>query len=246
MRLGLVSLGGLVLFAGPFLGAGLPGDLAAISLAIAFVSALTLLELGMRRLDARRLALLAALAAIDTALRLTVVQGIGGFSPIFFLVLCAGYALGPSFGFLVGAVSILVSGLAEGGVGPWLPYQVLATGWVGVAAGLVGARARGAPGWRDVAALAAVGAVMGWLFGALMDVQVWVAGYQGSPDLGWRPGMPPPESLAHFARFYLATSLGYDTFRAVGNAVMVGVLGLPVLAGLARVRSRLSFEVVRA
>jgi energy-coupling factor transport system substrate-specific component len=246
VRLGLVSLGGLVFFAGPFLGAGLPGDLAAISLAIAFVSALTLLELGMRRLDARRLALLAALAAIDTALRLTVVQGIGGFSPIFFLVLCAGYALGPSFGFLVGAVSILVSGLAEGGVGPWLPYQVLATGWVGVAAGLVGARARGAPGWRDVAALAAVGAVMGWLFGALMDVQVWVAGYQGSPDLGWRPGMPPPESLAHFARFYLATSLGYDTFRAVGNAVMVGVLGLPVLAGLARVRSRLSFEVVRA
>lgn len=246
MKLGLVSLGGLVLFVGPFLGAGLPGDLAAISLAIAFVSALTLLELGMRRLDARRLALLAALAAIDTALRLAVVQGIGGFSPVFFLVLCAGYALGPSFGFLVGAVSILVSALAEGGVGPWLPYQALATGWVGVAAGLAGARARGAPSWRDVAALAAVGAVMGWLFGALMDVQVWVAGYQGSPDLGWRPGMPPLESLAHFARFYLATSLGYDTFRAVGNAVMVGVLGLPVLAGLARVRSRLSFEVVRA
>lgn len=253
--LGLVSLSGLALFALPFAGYRLAGDIVALVLALAFLAGLALVELGVRHLDARKLALLATLAAIDTALRLAVVQGIGGFNPIFFLVLCAGYVFGASYGFLVGAVSILVSALAEGGVGPWLPYQVFATGWVGVAAGLSGtvmsssARPRGdvggaRPGWRDVIVLAVVGALMGWVFGALMDVQVWVAGFRGSPDLGWLPGMAPGRALANFARFYVATSLGYDTFRAVGNAVMVALLGLPVLAALSRVDARLKFEYV--
>jgi len=58
-----------------------------------------------RRLDSGRLALLAALAAIDAALRLALVSGIGGFSPIFFLVLCAGYEFGGLVWFLVGAFS---------------------------------------------------------------------------------------------------------------------------------------------
>ena len=247
MKVGVVSLLGLPLFVWPFLGQPLPASAPAYTLALGAVGALLLLELGTRSLDARKLALLAVLAAIDTGLRLALIQGIGGFSPIFFLVLCAGWVFGPSYGFLVGAFSILVSALAEGGVGPWLPYQVFATGWVGVAAGLaapLASRGERVPGWRSLAVLAAVGAVSGWVFGALMDVQDWTAGFANSPDLGWRPGMPAATALEHFGRFYLATSLAYDTFRSVGNALMVLVLGVPVLAALARVRSRLSFEVV--
>src|SRR5262249_34841762 len=56
--------------------------------------------------------------------------------------------------------------------------------------------------------------------------------------------MPAATALEHFGGFYLATSLAYDTFRSVGNALMVLVLGVPVLAALARGRARLSFEVV--
>jgi energy-coupling factor transport system substrate-specific component len=58
--------------------------------------------------------------------------------------------------------------------------------------------------------------------------------------------MDAATSLQHFARFYLLTSLAYDTFRAVGNVLMVLVLGTPVLAALGRLRARLTFEVVRA
>lgn len=242
-----MSLLGLALFGWPFLGQPIPSDAPALALALACVAALLLVEVGTRHLDARRLALLAVLAAVDTALRLAVVHGIGGFSPIFFLVLCAGYVFGATYGFLVGAVSILVSALAMGGVGPWLPYQVFAVGWVGVAAGLVAALGRrhgGLAGWRDLALLGAVGLVAGWAFGALMDVQDWVAGYGGSPDLGWRPGLGAAAALVHFGRFYLATSLAYDSFRAVGNLLMVLLLGAPVLAALGRIRARLSFEVI--
>src|SRR5690242_21047032 len=128
----LVSLGGLGLFAWPFLGSNLPASTPAWALTMACLAGLFLIEAGTRQLDARGIALLAAIAAIDTALRLAVIEGIGGFSPIYFLVLCAGYALGPSYGFLAGALSILVSALAGGGVGSlwrrWMrPKRALVT-----------------------------------------------------------------------------------------------------------------------
>ncbi|HYT13904.1 MAG TPA: ECF transporter S component [Candidatus Nitrosopolaris sp.] len=246
LPVGVVSLGGIVLFAWPFLGSGLPASTPAWTLTLACVIGLFLVEAGMRQLDSRAVALLAAIAAIDTALRLAVIEGIGGFSPIYFLVLCAGYVFGASFGFLAGALSILVSALAGGGMGPWVPYQVFAVGWVGVAAGLAGQWSRGSrvPDWRDVLLLAAVGGVMGWVVGALLDITDWIPVYRGNPTLGWLPGMDAATSLIHFGRFYLLTSLAYDTFRAVGNVLMVLALGAPVMAALARLRVRLTFEVV--
>jgi energy-coupling factor transport system substrate-specific component len=246
LPVGLVSLLGLALFVWPFFGRGLPADTPAWGVALAAAAGLLLVEVGTRQLDSRQVALLAAIAAIDTGLRIVVAQGIGGFSPVFFLVLCAGYVFGSSYGFLVGAFSMLVSSLAIGGAGPWVPYQVFAAGWVGVAAGLAGHLRRGAsvPARRDLVALAMVGVLMGWVYGALMDVQDWIGYYRGNPSMGWLPGMAPATSWLHFGRFYLVTSLAYDTFRSAGNALMVLLLGAPILAALARIRVRLTYEVV--
>jgi energy-coupling factor transport system substrate-specific component len=247
LPIGVVSLLGVVLFVWPFFGSGLPANTPAWTLALACVAGLFLVEAGTRQLDSRAVALLAAIAAIDTALRLAVIEGIGGFSPIFFLVLCAGYVFGTSFGFLAGALSMLVSALVGGGVGPWVPYQIFAVGWVGVAAGLAGhwRRTSVTPRWGDVVVLAGVGAVMGYMVGALLDITDWVPVYRGNPTLGWLPGMDPATSLLHFGRFYVLTSVAYDSFRAVGNVLMVLALGAPVMAALGRLRARLTFEVVR-
>jgi energy-coupling factor transport system substrate-specific component len=246
LPVGLASLVGLALFCWPFLGSGLPSDTPAWALMIACVAGTFLVEAGTRQLDSRTIALLAAIAALDAALRLAVIVGIGGFNPIFFLVLCSGYVFGTSFGFLAGALSILVSALISGGVGPWVPYQVFGLGWVGVVAGLAGHWRGPTPGLRDILVLAVTGAVMGWVFGALLDVTDWVPVYRGNPTLGWLPGMSPATALLHFGRYYLLTSLAYDTFRAVGNAAMIATLGMPVLAALMRLRGRLSFAVVQA
>jgi energy-coupling factor transport system substrate-specific component len=97
-----------------------------------------------------------------------------------------------------------------------------------------------------VITLAGVGALMGYVFGALLDVTVWVPAYRGNPTIGWDPGIATVIALQHFARFYLLTSFAYDTFRAAGNVVMVLALGVPVMAALARLRARLTFEVVAA
>lgn len=238
MILLLVSVLGAGLFLWPFSGLGLPAATPALAIGVGSVLGLIGLEVGTRRMDSRKLALLAALSAADAGLRAALVTGIGGFSPIFLLVLCGGYALGPEFGFLLGACSLLVSALVTGGVGPWLPYQLFAVGWVGALAGLVGLLRSGRrPSRVDVVLLTGVGVAAGFGFGAIMDVWNWTF-YFSSPQIGWSAHLPPGTALVHFIKYYLVTSVGYDAFRSGGNAVMVVVFGLPVLAGLHRLSRR--------
>jgi energy-coupling factor transport system substrate-specific component len=248
----IVSTAGLLLFIWPFLGLGLPPEVPALAVTVGAVASLGLMEAGTRRLDSGRLALLAALAAIDAALRLAVVNGIGGFSPIFFLVLAAGYEFGASYGFLVGAFSLLVSALVTGGIGPWLPYETFALGWVGAAAGVAGSVVRRVrpgrrdwlPGRLDLAVLVGVAIATGFAYGALTDIWGWVAFYRGVENIGWTPGLSAADTLAQFGRYYAVTSLTWDTFRAVGDAIAVLALGAPVLMALGRLRARLGYEIV--
>src|ERR1019366_38348 len=89
----------------------------------------------------------------------------------------------------------------------------------------------------DIAVLAIVSVVAGYAYGALLDVWDWTTSYRGSPSFGFLPGAGTAVLLQRFGRFYLATSAVWDSFRAAGDALAVMVLGLPVLAALARVRS---------
>ncbi len=246
MILLLISILGMGLFLWPFFGLGLPAVTPALAIGLGAVLGLLAIEVGTRRMDSRQLALLAALSAVDAGLRAALVTGIGGFSPIFLLVLCGGYALGPEFGFLLGACSLLVSALVTGGIGPWVPYQIFAVGWVGAVAGLAGlAMADRRPRRRDVLLLAAVGVVTGFGFGAVMDIWNWTF-YYSSPQIGWSPSLAPAIAFLHFVKYYLVTSAGYDSFRAGGNALMVLVFGLPFLAALHRLSRRFRGEWVSA
>ena len=214
-----------------------------MALTVAAILALVLVGVGTQGLDNRRLALLAVIAALDTGLRLALVTGIAGFTPIFFLILCAGYVYGSSFGFLAGSVALLVSALVTGGVGPWLPYEMFAAGWVGAAAGLVSPSKTRLPGRRDILFLALTGLFLGYAYGAATDVYDWSVFYRGVPGLGWTPGINAGEALSRFVRFYIVTSLAWDSFRAAGNFVMVLALGPPVLAAMSRFRSRFTLVV---
>jgi energy-coupling factor transport system substrate-specific component len=245
VRLPLLSLAGISIFTWPFLGLGLPPDAAALALCLGVMLAVLIIGIGTRELDNRRLALLAVIAALDAALRLVLVTGLAGFTPIFFLVLCAGYVFGPSFGFLAGSLALLTSALATGGIGPWLPYEVFGMGWTGMLAGIAGvATARTSPRTRLIV-LAAVGIVLGYAYGVILDVWDW-SFFRGAPDIGWTPDLSPAVALTRFARYYITTSLVWDTFRAVGNAVMILGLGAPVLLAMQRFRSRFTLVVEQA
>ena len=243
MRLAAVSIAGALLFLWPFTGLGDPGAGAAAAVSIGGLLALLAVETMSRRLDTRGLAIIAAIAAIDSALRLALVTGVGGFSPIFLLVLVAGYAMGAEFGFLCGATALLVSALVTAGIGPWLPYEMIATGWVGAVAGLVGARRRGRPPQRaDIVVLAVVGVVTGFGYGAVMDIWDWTF-FRGAADFGYVPGLGAAQTAQRFGHFYLLTSLVYDSFRAAGNAILVVLVGTPLLSALVRLRQRQTFII---
>ena len=243
--LAIANLVGLAAFAWPFI---LPvatsaGDSHAadapwiLALLLVAIGSLLFLELGRGGIGPKAVALIAVLGAAMVALRLP--GFIAGFSAMFIVVLVAGNAFGPSFGFLLGAVGTFASGMFVGGLGPWLPFQMVAVGWVGAGSGLL-PRPSAWP-WR-IAVLALYGFVAAYAFGALMNLWFWPF-QAGSSDLGWAPGAGLMTNLRHYATFYAATSLGWDTAGAIGNAVLVIALGRPLLGALDRTGKRMHFNL---
>jgi energy-coupling factor transport system substrate-specific component len=204
---------------------------------LACIGSLLFIELGRGGLGPKTVALIGVLGAAMVALRLP--GFIAGFSAMFIVVLLAGNAFGPSFGFTLGAIGTFASGIFVGGLGPWLPFQMVAVAWIGLGAGLLPR----SPRWEiRLGALAAYGLVVGFAFGAVMNLWSWPY-IAGSSAVGWDPGAGAGENLRSYATYYLATSFAWDAFRAVGNVALVLVLGRPLLKTLDRAARRMSLEV---
>jgi energy-coupling factor transport system substrate-specific component len=251
---GVASLVGLAAFLYPFLlpavaGVGersartgeAPFVLAALTAAclLAIAAELSSPALGPGAAS-KTVALLGVLVATDATLRLA--PSLVGASPLFLLILLVGHVYGPAFGFLMGSLTLLLSAFLTGGLGPWLPYQMLGAGWVGLTAGWLPRPA--APRAR-LALLAAFGAVWGLLYGALLNLWSWpfaAPGLGADAGLFWHPGLGFGETVTRYARFYLVTSLGHDLFRAAGNLLLVLALGGPILRVLDRFRARFAWQ----
>jgi energy-coupling factor transport system substrate-specific component len=203
--------------------------------------AVLLAELGAGRLNAKTVAVLGVLTAINAVLRLP--AGPGDTPAFFFLIILAGYVYGGRFGFLMGALALLVSALLTGGVGPWMPFQMFVTGWMGLGtAALRPVRGRLRPGGRaELALLCVYGYIWGLLFGALMNLWSWPL--LGAGALYWEPGLGLAETMRRYWSFYLATSLAWDSLRALANVVLIAALGRPVLKELRRFQARFHFEI---
>ncbi|HKN55396.1 MAG TPA: ECF transporter S component [Amycolatopsis sp.] len=202
-----------------------------------------LAELADGGLDAKALALLGVLSAINAGLR-PIGAGTGGIELVFFLIVLAGRVFGPGFGFVLGSTSLFASALLTAGVGPWLPFQMLASSLIGLGAGLLPRRVRGK---AEIAMLAAYGVFAAYFFGLLMSLWLWpfLAGTSlsgATAGLGFVPGAPVLDNLHRFAVFTVLTStLGWDTGRAVTNLLAIVLLGPAVLTVLRRAARRAAF-----
>lgn len=208
---------------------------------LVLLGAVLFVELGRGGLGPKAVALIGVLGAAMVALRLP--GFVAGFSAMFIVVLVGGNAFGPGFGFLLGALGMFASGLFVGGLGPWLPFQMVAVGWVGAGAGLL---PRGAGvSWRvRIAVLGAYAFVVGYLFGAVMNLWIWPFVSSGT-SVSWDPAAGAAANLHHYLTYYLATSFAWDTFRAIGNAALVLALGRPLLGSLDRAARRMQLHVDR-
>ena len=154
------------------------------------------------------------------------------------LVSSGGFLFGPVFGYQVGALTLLLSAFITGGIGPWVPYQMMGLGWVGLGAGLLPGRFAK---YDQRPILIAYGIVSGLLYGALLNLWFWpfaAPGGEVAGNLAWSPGMDLGEVLIRYAHFYVITSLWFDLFRALGNTILIVTLGPALIATLTRYRRR--------
>ena len=201
--------------------------------------AVVLTQYSSGGIDSRQLAILGVLIALNAVIRL-LGAGTAGIETIFFLIIIGGYVFGASFGFLLGTGSLLISALLSGGVGPWLPFQMMAAGLVGLGAGAL-------PSMRNERAkiwvLVVYAVIASYCYGALMTAWNWpfLAGLGTS--IGYQPGAGLVPNLGRFLAYETLTGgLLWDTGRAVTTAVLIRLTAPTLLATLDRAARRAGFE----
>ena len=201
--------------------------------------AVLLAELASGGIDAKSLALLGVLSAVNAALR-PLGAGTAGIETIFFLLVLAGRVFGPGFGFVLGSTSMFASALLTAGVGPWLPFQMLAASWVGLGAGLLPRRVRGR---AEIALLGLYGVVGAYAYGFLMNLSFWPFAVGADTQLSAVPGGAVLENLRRFLAFSIVTSTaGWDTGRAITTLLAILLVGPAVLVALRRAARRAAFD----
>lgn len=242
LALVLVSAIGVVAFGWPLLASPTSGLAHATDAPLLFALLLPLLlavvltELADGGMDAKTVAMLGVLTAVGAALR-PLGTGVAGLEPVFFLLVLAGRAYGPGFGFVLGATTLFASALTTAGVGPWLPFQMLGAAWVGAGAGLLPP----ARGRSELAILAVYGAVAGLFYGLALNLSFWPFTLGGETAISFIAGDPVLDNLRRFLSFSVLTSLGFDIPRAVLTATLVVVTGTPILRALRRAGRRAAF-----
>ncbi|MFD5626950.1 MULTISPECIES: ECF transporter S component [unclassified Streptomyces] len=201
------------------------------------VVAATISESG---LGPKAVAMLGVLAATGAALR-PVGAGTAGIEPMFFLMVLSGRVLGPGFGFVLGSVTMFASALLTGGVGPWMPFQMLAMGWFTMGAGLLPGPDR-LRGRGELALLAVYGFLAAFAYGTVMNLAGWPFMDAQASNVAFDPADALPANLARFVAYCLATSLGWDLGRAVVTVVLTLTLGATLLKALRRATRRAAFE----
>jgi energy-coupling factor transport system substrate-specific component len=170
-------------------------------------------------MHARVLAIVALLGALSALFRVPF-AAIPNLQPSTYLVICSGYVFGPVAGFLVGALTAIVSNFFLGH-GPWTLFQVLAWGLAGASA-VVLRRFALRTRWLVLAGIA-----WGILFGIIMNVWTWIA-------------FVYPLTPRTFMVTWVA-SIPFDLMHSAGNALFLGLLGVRTIRILERYNGRFSW-----
>lgn len=170
-----------------------------------------------RRARARELVIVAMLCAIGVAGR-AVLCMVPFFKPMLALAIIAGVALGGEAGFLVGAVTMLVSNMIFS-QGPWTPWQMFAMGIVGFLAGVIFRK-----GWSRgvLSVFGALSAIV--LYGGLMNL---------SSALTWCPHLTAESVLA-----YCVAGFPMDCVHAAATAIFLWLGAEPMIEKLRRVQKK--------
>jgi energy-coupling factor transport system substrate-specific component len=189
--------------------------------------------------DNRRLALLGVLAAVNSVVRL-MGAGFAGIETAFALIILAAYVFGSRFGAALGALTIFASAIATGGIGPWLPFQILASALVGLGAGrLPKPKSR----QLQLVTLSIYAAISSYFYGALLTAWTWPLFVGEGTALSYSSTVSPIENLVRFLQFELVSGgLVWDTGRAITTVALILLIGKTLVATLGRAATRANYE----
>ena len=200
-----------------------------VSILVPLLLAVAISEISSGQIDSKQVALLGIMTALTAALR-PLGAGAVGIEPMWFVIILGGSVFGSAFGFLLGSLSLFLSAFLTGGLGPWVPFQMLAAAWIGAGAGLMAK--------QKIWQLGIYTVLASFFFGLVMDLQFWP--WIGGTDTGisYVPGAPVLENLQRFWVFHFASSMAWDIPRAITNLALLLVLGRPAIVALQRARRR--------
>ena len=193
-----------------------------------FISLLILLECMLpfflifegRRPQARELVLIAVLVAMNVAGRAAFFM-LPEFKPVVAMTILAGVAFGGETGFLVGAMTMLVSNMLFS-QGPWTPWQMFAMGIVGWLAGVL---YRKGVLRRSRLSLC--------VFGVFCSTVVYGGIMNPASALMWAGKLSWPILLS-----YYITGIPVDLVRAAATAVFLLLGAEPMLEKLDRIKTK--------
>lgn len=189
-----------------------------VSLCVAVLSCLPLFYCFERKDHAAaELVVLAVMVALSVVGRF-IFAWLPGFKPVTAITVAAALWLGKEAGFVIGALSALVSNFYFG-QGPWTPFQMFAWGILGFLAGLLANPLRTSRLW-----LCVYGAVAGVLYSAVMDVWTTL----------WADGAFNLSRYLTAAVSALPVTLEY----AVSNVIFLLLIARPIGEKLQRIKQK--------
>lgn len=142
-----------------------------------------------------------------------------GFKPIAAIIIITGVAFGKEAGFIVGALSALISNIFFG-QGPWTPFQMFSWGFVGFISGFFRLKETK----FNLIIVVALGIVSGVIYSVLMDYYTTVS----------------VDKVFNFSRYlvFLGNGLTFMIVYAISNALFLIILYFPLTKKLQRIKNK--------
>ena len=204
-----------------------------IAILIPLALLLTLNDTLSHTVSVRSFALIAIFVSLAVALR-PLGLGVAGLEPIWVAIIMAGYTLGMSCGFIVGGLSLLLSALVTGGVGPWLGNQMVLAAFIGAGAGFIGMVSV----QRIVITLYAAGAT--YVYGWFMNLWFWPTFSNLQSGIGFDSQSSIIERVLAWAKFSLLTSTGFDIPRSLLSAILIWLVAPRIRSAVNRLNAPFS------
>ena len=172
-----------------------------------------------RKPKARELVTIAVLCAIAIAGRSAFFM-LPQFKPVLALVIISGVAFGGETGFLVGAVTMMVSNVLFS-QGPWMPWQMFSMGIIGFLAGVLFRKGLLRRSRGSLATFGAFAAVI--IYGGIMNPAA--ALMYNSQTLNWE-----------LLKAYYVSGLPMDLIHAAATVIFILIAAEPMLEKLDRIK----------